>query len=75
MAEFNFLNFYNLPGEGIVAEFDNGMESVLFDVKGLQYRIIENKKQGLDTSNEENILSKMKGLHPHTVLPFENKYI
>lgn len=75
MRKLLFLNFYNLPGEGVVAEFDNGEETVLFDIQGLQYQIIEYKKNGMDSSEEERILSRMKSLAPSGVTHFEEKFL
>lgn len=58
-----FSMFFNIPGEGIVAEFDNGNEAVLYDIKGLQYRIIERKKHQLETHEEEKVLAHLYELN------------
>lgn len=57
-----FVRFYSLPGEGLVAEFRVPGDSMLFDRRGLQHRILALKRQGIDTSVEENALARMHAL-------------
>jgi hypothetical protein len=58
-----------------VAEFDNGVETILYDLQGLQYHILEAKKQGVDTNYVERVLAQMKSLSPEGVAFFEEKYL
>ena len=50
---------YNLPGQGFVVELHHGSATYLFDKQGLQHRIIEKKKQGLDAAVEEDALLRI----------------
>ena len=50
---------YNLPGQGFVVELHHGGATYLFDKQGLQHRIIEKKKQGLDAAVEEDALLRI----------------
>jgi hypothetical protein len=59
-----FAGLFNLPGEGLVAEIRSGGESMLFDRRGLQYRIIQRRQKGLATSAEEEALNRMDSIHP-----------
>ena len=53
------LGIYNIMGEGLVAELlDNG-GAALYDKRGLQYRIIQRNKHGLDTQVEERALQQI----------------
>jgi len=55
--------FYNLPGEGILVELrDNNGQAMLYNRQGLQYRIVDLKQQGIDTSSEEKALAQMNTL-------------
>lgn len=60
-----FNRLYSLPGEGLVAELREGSRSLLFDRQGLQHRILERKKQGLDTSAEERALAQLNAYSPN----------
>ena len=60
--EVEFLNLYDLPGEGLVAELRIGVESQLFDREGLQYRIITGNKENRDTSTEQAALARINAL-------------
>ena len=57
-----FVRFYSLPGEGLVAEFRVPGDSLLFDRRGLEHRIVTLKRAGVDTSVEENALARMHAL-------------
>ena len=61
--QLKFANFYELPGEGVVAEFSNGNETFLFDIQGLQYRIIHLKQENRDASEEEKVLARLNSLN------------
>lgn len=61
--KLKFSNFYNLPGEGVVAEFSNGHETFLFDIQGLQYRIVHLKQENLDAGEEERVLARLNLLN------------
>jgi hypothetical protein len=54
-----FLELYSIPGEGLIAAFDDTGETLLFDKQGLQSRILALKHQGIDSSEEELGLSRM----------------
>ena len=58
------VGIFSMPGEGLVVELgvDNG--TALFDRQGLQYRILQRKREGLDTSTEENALGQMNSFAP-----------
>lgn len=60
-------SIYNLPGEGFVVELREGGNSMLFDLQGLQYRIVKRKQQGADTTAEEEALLQINNLG----MPFE----
>lgn len=54
---------YNLPGEGLVVELsEDEAPSLLYTRQGLQYRIVERKKTGIDTQTEEQALAQMNSL-------------
>jgi hypothetical protein len=57
-----FLELYSIPGEGLIAAFDEFGETLLFDKQGLQARIISLKHQGRDSSEEELGLSRMTAI-------------
>jgi hypothetical protein len=61
-AKFSFSCLYNLPGEGLVAEFRLGADTMLFDKRGLQARILERRRRGEDTRVEEEALARMNAL-------------
>jgi hypothetical protein len=60
-----FLELYSIPGEGLIAAFDDTGETLLFDRQGLQSRIITLKHQGIDSSEEELGLSRMTAISNH----------
>lgn len=49
-------SIYNLPGQGFVVELHQGDATYLYDRQGLQHRIVEKNRQGLDASVEETAL-------------------
>jgi len=53
------LGIYNIMGEGLVVELLENGTAALYDKRGLQYRIIERKKMGLDTLVEERALQQI----------------
>lgn len=57
----NLLGIYNIMGEGLVVELQDSEQSSLYDRRGLQYRIIERQKKGIDTSVEEDALRQLNG--------------
>jgi len=57
-----FLELYSIPGEGLVAAFDDRGDTLLFDRQGLQSRIISLRQRGEDCSEEEAALSRMSAV-------------
>ena len=55
---------FNMPGEGLVVELGLEEGTALFDRQGLQYRIIQRKQAGLDTSTEESALTQINSFSP-----------
>lgn len=53
------LGIYNIMGEGLVVELLENEHAALYDKRGLQYRIIDRKKKGLDTQVEERALQQL----------------
>ncbi len=58
-SSVEFEGFYDAMGEGVLASFLDDGVSKIFDRQGLQYRIVERKKDGFDTSVEETALTHM----------------
>ena len=58
---------YNLPGEGFVVELHHGNGTYLFDKRGLQHRIMEKKRLGLDAAVEEAALLRINSFAPFEV--------
>lgn len=57
--EVVLIEIINLPGEGFVAELCIDNASYMFDRQGLQYLIVEKRKNGLNASVEENALTRI----------------
>jgi hypothetical protein len=55
---------YNIPGEGFVVELQLADTAYLFDKQGLQHRIIEKNRKGLDAKVEEVALAQINNLGP-----------
>jgi len=53
------LGIYNIMGEGLVVELLEHDSAALYDRRGLQYRIIQRKKEGKDTQVEERALRQI----------------
>ena len=53
------LGIYNIMGEGLVVELLENDQAALYDRRGLQYRIIQRKKEGKDTQVEERALRQI----------------
>jgi hypothetical protein len=53
------LGIYNIMGEGLVVELLENDTAALYDKRGLQYRIVERKKRGIDTQIEERALQQV----------------
>lgn len=63
-----FTGLYNMPGEGLVAEFRRAGETMLYDRQGLQYRIVQLKRAGIDTTVEETALAQINAIGtPHVL--------
>lgn len=62
LMPLKFTCLYNLPGEGLVAAFDEDGETLLFDRQGLQYRIVTKKANEQDAAVEEQALAQMNSL-------------
>lgn len=58
------LGIYNIMGEGLVVELLENHHAALYDKRGLQFRIIERKKKGLDTQVEERALQQVNSFGP-----------
>lgn len=59
ISSVEFEAFYDAMGEGVLASFLEDGISKIFDRQGLQHRIIERKKNGIDTTVEETALTHM----------------
>lgn len=59
-----FSGLYSLPGEGLVAVLRQASTTYLFDKRGLQYRIMEKKRHGLDAKVEETALLRINNFTP-----------
>jgi hypothetical protein len=57
--QVELLGIYNIMGEGLVVELLEDDKAALYDKRGLQFRIIERKKSGLDTQVEERALQQV----------------
>ncbi len=53
------LGIYNIMGEGLIVELLEDDAAALYDKRGLQFRIIERKKRGMDTQVEERALQQI----------------
>lgn len=58
------VGIFSMPGEGLVVELGLEEGTALFDRQGLQYRIIQRKQVGFDTSTEESALTQMNSFSP-----------
>ncbi len=58
------VGIFSMPGEGMVVELGFKDGTALFDKQGLQYRIIQRKQDGFDTSTEESALSQINNFSP-----------
>jgi len=52
-----FTQVYRMPGEGLIAEFRDGGETVWYDCDGLRYCIMQKRSKGLDTTQEDKALA------------------
>lgn len=52
-----FTQVYRMPGEGLIAEFRDGSETVWYDSDGLRYCIMQKRSKGLDTTQEDKALA------------------
>ena len=57
-----FLELYSVPGEGLIAAFEDLGDTLLFDRQGLQSRIIALRNQVRDSTHEELGLSRMSAI-------------
>ena len=58
------VGIFSMPGEGLVVELGLEEGTALFDRQGLQFRIIQRKQVGLDTSTEESALTQINSFSP-----------
>ena len=58
------VGIFSMPGEGLVVELGLEDGTALFDRQGLQFRIIQRKQAGLDTSTEESALTQINSYSP-----------
>ena len=63
-ATTRLVGIFSMPGEGLVVELSTDSGTALFDRQGLQFRILQRKREGLDTSTEENALLQMNSYAP-----------
>lgn len=54
-----FDGFYDALGEGVLAAFRCGTNTLLYDRQGLQHRILSRSESGFDTQVEERALAQM----------------
>jgi len=54
-----FDGFYDALGEGVLASFRCGANTLLYDRQGLQHRIISRRENGFTTDVEERALAQM----------------
>jgi hypothetical protein len=59
---YKFTQIYRMPGEGLIAEFRRGEQTLLFGLDGLQYRLLELRAAGSDTREEEKALAILNNL-------------
>ena len=59
---YRFTQVYRMPGEGLIAEFRQGDSTLLFDLEGLRYRLLERRNAGNNTSEEEKALAVLGNL-------------
>ena len=62
--------FFNLPGEGIVAQLRNAGTSSLYDKQGLQFLILDRKRRGEDTQVAEQALARINALQGNAGVRF-----
>ncbi len=55
---------FNIPGEGFIVELHFENSTYMFDKQGLQHRIVEKKRKGLDASVEETALAQINNFGP-----------
>ena len=55
---------FNIPGEGFIVELHFESSTYMFDKQGLQHRIVEKKRLGLDASVEETALAQINNFGP-----------
>ena len=53
---------FSLPGEGLLAQIEKNGVSTLYDVRGLQFLILDRKKKGEDASSLELALRQIRAL-------------
>ncbi|MGI9318863.1 MAG: hypothetical protein ACR2QW_16155 [bacterium] len=58
------VGIFSMAGEGLVVELGLEEGTALFDRQGLQFRIIQRKRAGLDTSTEESALTQINSFSP-----------
>ena len=63
-GEIELGGFYTIPGGGFVVELHQAGNSFLFDKQGLQYRIVQKRQHGLDSSVEEQALLQINNFSP-----------
>ena len=63
-----FCGLFNLPGEGFIAQVRTEMGTFLYDRQGLQYVILERKKQGLCAAAMEDALTHMNHVQEQSSL-------
>ncbi|GJL81776.1 MAG: hypothetical protein DHS20C01_14100 [marine bacterium B5-7] len=61
-SKLQFSQIYRMPGEGLIAEFRQGHETMLFDIEGLQFRVLKRRSAGMDTSEEDKALAMLSNL-------------
>ena len=63
-SDYKFTQLYQMPGEGLIAEFRKGDSTLLFDMEGLRYRILQRRNGGESTKEEEKALAILGNMAP-----------
>jgi len=60
-----FTGLFSLPGEGLLAQIEIGGVSKLYDIRGLQYLILDRKKTGKSTDCLDVALQQIRVLETY----------
>ena len=59
---YRFTQVYSMPGQGLIAEFRLGDSTLLYDLEGLRYRVLQKRNNGQSTREEEKALAILRSL-------------